>query len=502
LYDAFVRTLVNLSPHTFSNPHAVHTIDFQFCAPDVFLSSNMRLVKNTIVLLVLLLIIACRKESYTTDAAARLSVSADTLHFDTVFTTTGSVTQTLKIFNTNPESIRIASIRLAGGAASPFKINVNGTAGPVLENLELAAGDSAYVFVTVTIKPTSATTPFVVQDSIAIAYNGNTKQVQLQAYGQNAHFLRHHTISGTEVWKADLPYVLLDTLTVAAGAHLTIKEGCRIYAHADAPFVVSGQLTVQGNKWDSTRVVFTGDRLDAPYRDLPGTWPGLIFTPSSHDNSLHYAILKNAVQAIAVEPSPLPNKLELHETIIDQAYDAGILATNAVISAQNILVSNCGRNIVLQNGGTYNFEHATVAGFSTSYLPHKQPVLSISNRAENNQGNDLNAVFRNCIFWGVSGGVVPEEVVLQQAGSGMFQVQFDGVLWPLANVPDAAIVTVPPVTADPEFDSIDAENGFYDFHLKETSPARNRGVASNVSLDLDGRSRPVSAPDLGAYEEQ
>jgi hypothetical protein len=53
---------------------------------------------------------------------------------------------------------------------------------------------------------------------------------------------------------------------------------------------------------------------------------------------------------------------------------------------------------------------------------------------------------------------------------------------------------------DPEFVSAEAE--LYDFHLKETSPAVNSGVPAGVSLDLDGRPRPVGAPDLGAYENQ
>lgn len=461
----------------------------------------MRLVKNTILIFFILLIAACRKERVTTNAEATLAVSADTIRFDTVFTTAGSVTQTLRIFNNNNGNIRMTSLRLSGGAASAFKLNVNGTPGPVVENLELAAGDSAYVFVTVTVQPNSATAPFLVQDSIEITCNGNTKWVQLQAYGQNAHFLRRHTIAGNEIWNADLPYVLQDTFTIAAGAHLTINEGCRIYLHADAPFVVAGQLTVQGKQWDSTRVVFTGDRLDAPYKDLPGTWPGIIFKSSSNDNSLHYAVLKNAYNAIVTEASPVANKLRLSETIIDNASSAGILADNASITAQNLLVSNCGRNIVLQNGGTYTFTHATVAGFATTYLPHKQPVLTITN-GTGSSTNKLNAIFRNCIFWGESGGVVPDEVVITKTGNTTFQVLFDGVLWPLASVPDVATVSLPPITADPEFVLIDREKKIYDFHLKEMAPARNSGVASNVSLDLEGRPRPVGAPDLGAYEEQ
>src|SRR3712207_7720165 len=49
---------------------------------------------------------------------AQLVSSEDSLHFDTVFTTTGSVSQYFKIINPNKEGIRISSVRLGGGASS------------------------------------------------------------------------------------------------------------------------------------------------------------------------------------------------------------------------------------------------------------------------------------------------------------------------------------------------------------------------------------------------
>ncbi|HXS56850.1 MAG TPA: hypothetical protein VN726_12055, partial [Hanamia sp.] len=48
-----------------------------------------------------ILFFSCKKESFTTSGDARLYTSADTLAFDTVFTSAGSVTQLFKIFNDN-----------------------------------------------------------------------------------------------------------------------------------------------------------------------------------------------------------------------------------------------------------------------------------------------------------------------------------------------------------------------------------------------------------------
>lgn len=455
--------------------------------------------KNILLWSVAICLCACRKESFTTDAAVRLYFNADTIQFDTVFANTGSVTQQLKIFNNADKGIRITSVRLLGGAASAFQINSNGVPGPDVNDQEIAARDSAYLFVTVRPPATSATTPFVLRDSVEFLYNGNRKLIQLRAAGQNAHFLNHYSITGDEHWTADLPYVVQDSLVVAEGAHLTLEAGCRVYFHANAPLLVSGQLTIKGERWDSTRVVLTGDRLDAPYRDLPGSWPGLIFKSSSHDNNIEYGVLKNAVQAISVQEG---SDLTLNQTIVDNTSDAGIIAQHATITAQNLVVQNCGRSVVLEGGGSYQFRHATVAAFSTSFLPHKSPVLVVGNAVSGSIPHDLDALFQNCIFWGAGGYPVPDELVLNKTGTTLFSVVFDGVLWPLAAVPDGATVTVPPLQQDPEFETVDQSENQFDFHLKESSPARNSGVASAVSLDLDGRPRPVGEPDLGAYEEQ
>ena len=196
----------------------------------------------------ILFVFSCTKESFTNNSSYLLQTSADTLHFDTVFTTTGSVTQVFMIRNENKEGIRISSLRLGGGASSFFRINVDGTPGPVVQDVPLGANDSLYVLVSVQIQPGAANLPFIVRDSLEISYNGNRKWVQLDAYGQNAHFLRNKKITGTETCNNDLPYVILDQLTVDTSATLVINKGCRIFFHANAPMIIHGILQVNGEK--------------------------------------------------------------------------------------------------------------------------------------------------------------------------------------------------------------------------------------------------------------
>lgn len=177
--------------------------------------------------------------------------------------------------------------------------------------------------------------PFVVQDSVGIAFNGNQQWVQLEAWGQNANFYRGRAITGDETWTNSKPYVILDGLLIAPGASLTINRGTRIFIHADAPIIVDGTLKVLGEKYDSTRVEFRGDRRDEPYRNFPAGWPGIYFRASSVNNELHFANILNAFQGVVVsEPSMHANPmLLLSETVIDNCYDAGLLAINSDVRA-------------------------------------------------------------------------------------------------------------------------------------------------------------------------
>ncbi|MBA2762259.1 MAG: hypothetical protein H0U39_09945, partial [Segetibacter sp.] len=225
------------------------------------------LISGVSVLLLFACALSCRKTSFIQSADALVNTSADTLHFDTVFTTTGSITKSFKIFNRNDQKLRLSNVKLMGAASSAFKLNVDGTAGVDFNNIEIAPNDSIYVFVSVTISQNSTSLPYIVQDSILINYNGNNKYVQLDAFGQNANFLRNSRITRNTTWiNNDLPYVILGSVLIDSGASLTINKGCRIFVHADAPIIVNGSLKVNGERFDSTRVVFRGDRLDEPYR--------------------------------------------------------------------------------------------------------------------------------------------------------------------------------------------------------------------------------------------
>jgi len=450
------------------------------------------------------LLSSCKKDSFITSAQARLTISADSLKYDTVFTTTGSITKSFKIINENSQKLRLSKVKLMGGTASAYKININGNAATELNNIEIDANDSIYVFASVAINPNAANQPFIVSDSILINYNGNDRFVQLQAYGQNAIYLTNKVITGNVTWTNTLPYVILKSIRVDTTATLTIQPGTKIYSHADAPFIVDGSLIVNGIK--NNEVVFAGDRLDNDYKDLPAGWPGIYFRGNSKNNRLQFAVIKNAYQAVvATSPSINANpKIILQQCIIDNAYDAGILAANTSLYANNSLISNCGSNIVLIYGGDYNFTNCTAASFSNLYLLHKNPVLSVSNFATQGGATvtaNLNATFRNCIFWADS-GFVNDEVVVSKLGTTNFFVLFEKNLYRAKNDPANSTLTANLKNLDPLFDNIDASKRLFDFRITTTgAPGINKGVLTTFTKDLDDNNRNNGLPDLGCYEK-
>ena len=136
----------------------------------------------------------CRKDSFT--STGHLEFSLDTLVFDTVFTTIGSTTEQLKIYNNHNKNILIEEVELMGGADSPFRINLDGVSGILHENISIVENDSLFMFVEVTLDINNQNAPLVIEDSIRFRTNGLDQYVNLAVWGQDAYF--HYKIKRKE----------------------------------------------------------------------------------------------------------------------------------------------------------------------------------------------------------------------------------------------------------------------------------------------------------------
>jgi len=469
----------------------------------------------------LLLLVAsntgCRKTRTLTNGGV-LTFSDDTLKFDTVFTAAGSFTRGLLIYNPQDEAITINSVRLLHGNASYFHLNVDGFTGNTVTNLKVAPHDSIYVFATVNINPSDTNTPFIVTDSLVATLNGNNFYVPFTAYGQNAHYIVSDSLTGTNTWLLDKPYVVVHPCVVGPGATLNIPAKCRVYMHQDARFFVYGTLNVcPGTPAGQDSVVFQGDRLDRVYfgyLGYPGEWGGFTVVDGGTAN-INNAVIENCGNAAAyyygysVQPAALEvdsgGKLLLTNSIVRNSIGHGIFSFEGNSTATNCLISACGaNNIAIFLGGADSFTNCTFANYGNGAvgLGHiNNPTAAVVNWLQISSTQyiyaDLNAVFRNCIVW----GSLDSELLADTTGSaGLYHARlvFDHcdlkkgtIQEPFAQFPGC-------VTTDPGF----KDPNDLDYHITGTSGAHGAGTASFApSTDMTGASWG-GTPDIGCYKYQ
>jgi hypothetical protein len=465
----------------------------------------------------------CRKfDDFDEDPSIVLSFSTDTVIFDTVFATIGSVTQALKVYNSHDAAVQISSIRLAGGNSSNYRINIDGSPTLSSNDVEIAANDSIFIFVKATIDPASGNTPFIVEDSIIFETNGNIQDVDLVAWGQNARYIladqfvqgfpRFKIVAGENeqvIWNNELPYVIYGFAVVDSAGSLAIEAGTQVYFHDGSGLWVyrGGKIEVNGSREDP--VVFQGDRLESFFEDLPGQWDRIWIMEGSTDNKIDYAVIRNGFIGLQVEnfnlDDPLPRGLLLTNTVIENMSGIGILARWYNITGINNVIANCGNyTMALTWGGEYDFRHCTFANYWT-YSARETGNLAMTNFFVDNEANtyvfDLNAYFGNCINYGDR----IDEIDTASVDAGLFDFTFENCLLKTSwDISDQNIYPESYKNEDPFFIDYTKNN----YRLDTLSPAINRGnpdiinsspYLNIIQFDLDGNTR-VMEPDLGAYE--
>jgi len=337
---------------------------------------------------------SCNDDVFTTNPKYKLSFSKDTLTFDTVFTTVGSATSKILVYNRNNYALKISQLYLAGGKSSAYRINVDGSLDSLnqFKNVEIRAKDSMYIFVSVTIKTNSS---LFIRDSIVFQTNGMLQNVKLEAYGQriniinklflNCKILRNTTLSSTD------PYYIRDSFIVAANRTLTIKPGCKFYFHNNANLIVYGNLKAEGT-FDNP-ILMRGDRLDDikfstpfPYNNVAGQWGGIFLLGEGTNHVFSHVNMNSGYVGIYVRNNSfnnLPN-LQISDCRIHNFLLYGLIVQNANVTVTNSEISNTSSYSVYLNGGKHTFLQSTIANYfdNSSVQPttrDKKPALMIMN---------------------------------------------------------------------------------------------------------------------------
>ena len=491
----------------------------------------------------------CEPKEDLVQTSGRLEFAADSVLFDTVFTTIQTVTKRLWVYNRNRGAVK-TDVSLAGTAGATYSLVINGDAGPAVSGVTIRGNDSLLVLVRAVLGDNGQSTiakKFIVDDDLRFRTNGNEQSVKLVAYGQNAYFHRGDRITANTTWRTDRPHVIFNApaaraggavsvgVYVLPGTTLSIPKGARVYAHAGAILLVDGTLRVNDDFQPGTAatdtvkatnaniVRFQGDRLEPGYADIPGQWGGIFFTSSSRNNSIRYAEIKNATfGALLFNPdatTPRPS-LALNNTVIRNISGANISFANAAanngggiisysgdVTATNCLFTNCGEYAMIGVGGSYTLNFCTIANYTPAFR-RETSSLTFTNVDDAKPTTKLptSVSIRNSIVWGSF-----EDELFVKNFADYSPVISNSLLRTKEYATTAAVIGntgANLVNVDPLFKRTALVGGKPDYTLQDGSPANTpRRAPSGIVpprdlLNLPRPTPPNTQPSLGAYERK
>ena len=496
----------------------------------------------------------CEPKEDLVQTSGRLEFAADTVLFDTVFTTIQTVTKRLWVYNRNSGAVK-TDVRLAGTAGATYSLIINGDAGPAASGVTIRGNDSVLVLVRAVLGDNGQPTVpknFIVDDELRFLTNGNDQRVKLVAYGQNAYFHRGDRITANTTWRTDRPHVIFNApaartggainvgVYVLPGITLTVPKGARIYAHAGAIILVDGSLRVNddfrppsGTTNDTVKagnaniVRFQGDRLEPGYANIPGQWGGIFFTGSSRNNSIRYAEIRNATfGALLFNPeatTPRPS-LALSNTVIRNISGAnvsfanasasnggGIISYSGDVTATNCLFTNCGEYALIGIGGNYTLDFCTIANYTPAFR-RETSSLTFTNVDDARPATKLptSVSITNSIVW----GSFEDELFVQNFADYSPTIR-NSLLRTKEYATNTTVVggaNVNLVNVDPLFKRTSLTSNIPDYTLQDASPATTPRRTPFVSvgtvlpprdlLNLPRPTPPNTQPSLGAYEHK
>lgn len=441
---------------------------------------------------------SCKK--LTGFSTGNLNFSEDTVVFDTVFTTIGSTTQRLKLYNNANQVLNIEEIQLMGGSNSPFSINVDGVKGTNFADLEIEKNDSLFVFIEVTLQINNTTLPMVVEDKIRFRTNGKDQFIVLAVWGQDAYF--HYNDVNTGTWPSDKPHVVYGYAGIDSAQTLNIEAGTQIFLHKNALlYNYKGTLNINGTS--ANKVVLQGDRLESFYADKSGQYYG-IYMEQARPSTIKHVEIKNGTAGIHLfgrapgfsEPTLTLSHSEIHN---NSRYGVFIYA-GAEVKAENCLIyKNETHALLVLEGGKFDFNYCHLLGYASS---SQVPAVGINNYFKPNGSNttnigDVDGTITNSV---ITGSQLTELVIdiFNPNGTAAIDFNFSNCLITSEEIPTESYYNSIIWNENPGFLNI-VEN---DFKFAGNSPLNNAGNSGFLALfDFSEITlRDSFSPDIGAWE--
>lgn len=406
-----------------------------------------------------MILLSCEQETFVRDGGeVQLAFSIDTVAFDTVFTTMGTATQKVTVYNRSDDNLILSSVTLEKGRTSRFRLNVDGDTSMIAHDVEIEAGDSIFVFVQANINPNDEQSPFLVEDAVSFS---NGQRLPLTAWGRNAvyHITPRDSVwlrIGNETWTDSLPHVVVGNVLVSEDCTLRLTAGAEVHFATNAMLIVdsAARLLVQGTA--ERPVLLTSLRHDGWYRFLPGQWQTVWFYNYSTGNMIDHAMIENATGGLRCYPGA---QLTVSNSILRNISDCAIIGQGATVTGNNLLVYDCLAGFTALMGGSYDFRRCTFANY-WSYNARKIETIVLSNQMLTSAGVVGGALtkadFVDCIIWGTRS----PEVLLSEDERWPFNYRF------VHSIVRGGEWDEDPLFTDPRED---------DYTLQEGSPAEGIG---------------------------
>lgn len=475
---------------------------------------------------------ACEDE-IATGSNIQPEFSTDTLNLGTLLTESSSQTYQLMIYNRHSDDLRLSSVSLREGAASGFRMNVDGMSGTEFNNsnlLRIAAHDSMYLFVEATF-PSAHTTPVTQHTAhIDVLCNGMTRSVVLTAQSREVIKLYGETLTTDRTFPHAAEVQIFDSLVIAEGVTLTLADSVTLYLHDKADLIVYGTLRAEGTP--TSPVNLRGDRTDnmfdnLPYDNLPGQWGSLYIKESSRGNLLEHTFVRGMTDGIRIDSAAVDRfglsspRLTIRSSRIKNSSDALICAHSADMVIENSELSNAAGSLLELYGGAHDIIHCTLANYNFAAVIESAPVYFTNYDTLRQTAHPLyRCNFANTLIWSRLSGEKHSDVNInfkkietengefysekyQIYYDSIFHYRFDHCLLHASGEDDDDFINII-WDKDPKFRLINPFNYSFDFRPDDGSPAIGAGATEYVTrcpIDLDGVARtPSMPPTIGCYE--
>lgn len=489
--------------------------------------SHISLVLGGLILLIG--INACHTDTIAEGPDIPLEFSVDTLRFDTVFTQAGSATRFFKIYNPLDEAVIVDEIALTQPASSFFRLNVDGIADNVVNDVRIEAQDSIYVFAEVTIDPDNplSISPFIIEEFVNIKANESDYQVLLEAWGQNANYIPNRESAGRVsylscdfgqwVWDDPRPYVIYGVLVVDS-CQWVLPPGTEVYVHGgiainelgifnDGLIAVLGDATMLAQGTIEEPILFKTDRLENEFDEIQGQWSGILLSQNSKGNILSHCRIENSIVGLSVDSAA---SVRIESSVFAFTGGSGLSASNASIYAENSLFyQNGGSGISLNFGGDYSFNYCTVANYDNQDAAlQANNIKCLTSDCSQVLVNDLRSSFNNCIFTGNDRDEISFLDISEGSDPTLFKYDFSNCIVKVDELLDAGSF---PNFFDNCENCINTMNGDtlfmnlseFDLRLDTMSIAIDKAKPLPfIDVDILGFPRESNMPDIGCYEFQ